>query len=111
MRVESKSLLPIRAHPPILFFIWSLPELGLALYPVSPGFDVSCCRIVQPCLFTFREFDLHLGRDYERDFVLDGENVIDSAVVSFTPKMRPILGIDQLRSDSDAIAALANAAL
>jgi len=82
-----------------------------ALYPVGPGLDIAGCGVAQPSLFPFREFDLHFGCQDERDFVLDGENVVDGAVVTFRPEVRAVLCIDQLRRDPDAVAALANAAL
>ena len=57
------------------------------------------------------ELDLHLGRQAQRDFVLDRENVVDGAVVALRPDVGAVACVDQLRGDPNAIAALANATL
>ena len=44
-------------------------------------------------------------------FVLDGEDVIELAVVALGPDVRVGFGVDQLHGDADAIARLAHAAL
>jgi hypothetical protein len=45
------------------------------------------------------------------DFVLDGENVVQLAVVSFCPELDSTRCLNKLCRDADAVAALANAAL
>src|SRR5208282_5131870 len=65
----------------------------------------------QPRLFALGKADLHLGRQDQGDFVLDGEDIVDAAVVAFRPEVRAVGRVDQLRRDPDAGAGLANAAL
>jgi hypothetical protein len=48
---------------------------------------------MQPRLFALRKFDLHLGCQDKCDFVLDGKNIVDGAVVPFRPEMRPVFCI------------------
>ena len=66
---------------------------------------------MQARLFAFGQLDLHLGRQDQCDFVLDGENVVDRAVITFGPDMRVSVGIDKLRRYANAVTTLANAAL
>ena len=57
-----------------------------------------------------QQLDLELLHDRLRDLVLDGEDVGQIAVVAIGPEMRPVLRIDQLRVDADALARLSDAA-
>src|SRR5215475_7834355 len=66
---------------------------------------------MQPCLFAFGQLHLHLSRQNEGDFILDGENVVDRAVIAFGPDVRAAIGIDKLGRYANALTALANAAL
>src|SRR4029077_14825333 len=81
------------------------------LNPAGPGLDVSGRGIVQSCLFAIGQLNMHFGCEDEGDFVLDGENIVQGAVVTFGPEMRTVYCVDQLRRDPDAVPALANAAL
>ncbi len=82
-----------------------------ALYPIGPSLDIVGRRVVQSRLFALGEPDLHFRCEDQGDFILDGEDVIDGAVVTFRPEVRAVLRIDQLGRCPDAVAALANAAL
>src|SRR5208282_604389 len=57
-----------------------------------------------------REFHLHLGREDERDLVLDREDVVDRAVIPLGPDVRAVARVDQLRGHANAVASLAHAA-
>ena len=45
-----------------------------------------------------------------RDFVLDGEDVVELAVVAFGPDLRGAADLDELRGDADAVPGFAHAA-
>src|SRR5271165_5703248 len=74
---------------------------------VTPARD----RLGAVRLFALSQLDLHFDRQDQGDFVLDRKNIVDGAIVAFGPKVRAILCVDQLSGDTDATAALANAAL
>ena len=46
-----------------------------------------------------------------RDLVLDGEHVLERAIIPFSPEMAPCGGVDQLRGDPNPITDPAHAAL
>ena len=109
--VKRQRLFPIEPRAARVLFGDGLAEVGHSLGPVGPGLDIGGRRVAQPRLFALGQPDLHLGCQDEGDFVLDGENVVDGAVIAFRPEVRAVVGVDQLRRDPDAVAALANAAL
>ena len=57
------------------------------------------------------EFWLDRSHDLFRNFILQGKNVRQVAVVSIGPDVIAGCGVDELRGDAHAIAALAHAAL
>src|SRR5258708_4443423 len=110
-RVKRKRLLLTNPRVASLFFTDGLAAVRHPLNPASPGLDIRGGRVMQPRLFTFRKFDLHLGCQDQSDLVLDSKNIVYGAIVTLGPEMRAVLCVDQLRRDPDAVAALANATL
>ena len=108
--VKGKRLFPKKPRLALRFFGHGLAVVRHPLNPTSPRLDIRSGRVVQPRMFTLRELDLHLGRQHQSDFVLDSEDVVHGPVVTLGPEVRTILGVDQLRRDPNAVAALTNAA-
>ena len=48
--------------------------------------------------------DFQLRHDLAGDLILDGEDIVERAVISLRPKMIAILGLDQLDGDPQAVA-------
>src|SRR4029077_17844147 len=87
-----------------------LARMGQALHPIGPSLDVAGRRVMQPRLLALGELDLHLSGQDESDFVLDGENVVEGAVISFGPDMGTAGSVDKLRGYANPVSVLANAA-
>ena len=64
---------------------------------------------MKPRLFAFGQLHLHLGRQNQRDFILDSEDVVDGTIIALGPDVRAVIGVYQLRRDPKTGAALANA--
>ncbi len=66
---------------------------------------------MQPRLFSLGQVHLHLGCQDQGDLVLDGEDVVEGAVIALRPDVRAAGGVDKLRGDADAVRIPANAPL
>ena len=108
--VEGERLLPAGERPRRILLGHRLAMMRQALHPPGPGLDVAGRGVVHPRLLALGQLDLHFGGENQGDIVLDGEDVIESAVIALRPDMRAAGGIDQLRGDANAVSALADAA-
>jgi hypothetical protein len=84
-----------------------MPQVALIEFP--------CAQVVgalRPCPLALCLAELGLDRADQccRDFVLHGEDVFQVPVVALRPDMIARGPVDQLRSDTNAIACLAHAA-
>ena len=89
----------------------------IAVDPTLPGHEVEVIGVgiagtaILERLFLLRqELELERGDDFLRDFVLDGEDVGQFAVVALGPDMAAGLAVDQLGGDPDPLPRLAHAA-
>ncbi len=86
------------------------PEHGIGLHYQVPGAQVLRRAGPRAHRFGFQQFGLNRCDDFSRDLILQFKYIGELAVVAVGPDVIAGRGIDQLRGDPHAVAALADTA-